>query len=248
MLQDAKVEEIMTFIKEQEAIAIMVFLQEWDSAHKVAQSCILNSFIKAFPEPELELEFQGASLFLAHLTVGLRMLHLFPWTAGGAVCHRYLTEFLEIGGVLILLEILELNHLKEENIRESVKLLLLTGHTGREHKEPICESYGTQHINLCLILIQYSVGVHGSMYAAPSAAGADTSLPLSGLRIRVRRRGSGLLLRARAMRGGAACRRFGLREKRQLGTCPAVPGSPAPPRGIGVVSAAARAQHRAWGP
>lgn len=80
----------MTSVKEQEAIRkLMVFLQEWDSAHKVARSHMLNNFIKSNDgktEPELELEFaQGASLFLARLTAWLRMTYLFPWTAGGGV-------------------------------------------------------------------------------------------------------------------------------------------------------------------
>ncbi|XP_027750627.1 armadillo-like helical domain containing protein 1 [Empidonax traillii] len=44
--------------------------------------------------------------------------------------HTYLTEFLEIGGVSIPLEILGLNHLKVEDKRESVKLLLLAADTG----------------------------------------------------------------------------------------------------------------------
>ncbi|XP_027538830.1 armadillo-like helical domain containing protein 1 [Neopelma chrysocephalum] len=115
----------------------MVFLHEWDSAHKVARSCVLDSFIKSKAEPELELKFsQGASLFLAHLTAWLRMAYLFPQTAGGAVwykaggSHRYLTEFLEVRGVSIPLEISGLNHLKEEDKRESVKLLPLTTDTG----------------------------------------------------------------------------------------------------------------------
>ncbi|XP_017927528.2 armadillo-like helical domain containing protein 1, partial [Manacus vitellinus] len=122
-------EEILTSVKEQEAIRkLMVFLHEWDGAHKVAQSCILDSFIKSKAEQELELEFsQGASLFLAHLTAWLRMAYLFPQTAGGAVWyHRYLNEFLEIGGASIPLEIPGLYHLKEEDKRESVKLLPLT--------------------------------------------------------------------------------------------------------------------------
>uniref|UniRef100_A0A672USN0 Uncharacterized protein n=1 Tax=Strigops habroptila TaxID=2489341 RepID=A0A672USN0_STRHB len=74
----------MTSVKEQEAIRrLMVFLQEWDSAHKVARSHILDNFIKSNDsktEPELELEFsQGASLFLARLAAWLRMTYLLPW-------------------------------------------------------------------------------------------------------------------------------------------------------------------------
>ncbi|KAK4819488.1 hypothetical protein QYF61_004784 [Mycteria americana] len=171
---DVGAEEIMTSVKEQEAIRkLMVFLQEWDSAHKAARSRMLDNFIKSNDgktEPELELEFsQGASLFLARLTAWLRMTYLFPWTAGGGACYmystclnkllksiaiflsaasgrRYLIEFLEIGGVLILLEILGLNHLKEEDKRESVKLLQLVADTGRKYKELICESYGVRSL------------------------------------------------------------------------------------------------------
>lgn len=68
--------------------------------------------------------------------------------------HRYLTEFLEIRGVLIPLEILRVNHLKEEDKRGFIKLLFLTGDTSRKYKELICESCGTQHVHLCFVLIQ----------------------------------------------------------------------------------------------
>uniref|UniRef100_A0A8C3C5E4 Armadillo like helical domain containing 1 n=1 Tax=Cairina moschata TaxID=8855 RepID=A0A8C3C5E4_CAIMO len=150
----------MASVKEQEAIRkLMVFLQEWDSGHKVARSHVLDSFIKSNngkTEPELELEFsQGASLFLARLTAWLRMTYMhstcldkllksigiFLSAAGG---RRYLIEFLEIGGVMTLLEILGLNHLKEEDKRESVKLLQLVANAGRKYKELICESYGVR--------------------------------------------------------------------------------------------------------
>ncbi|NXP07353.1 ARMD1 protein, partial [Thinocorus orbignyianus] len=152
----------MTSAKEQEAIRkLMVFLQEWDSAHKVARSHILNNFIRSNDgktEPELEVEFsQGASLFLARLTAWLRMTYMYSTclnkllksigiflsAAGG---HRYIIEFLDIGGVLILLEILGLNHLKEEDKRDSVKLLQLIANAGRKYKELICESYGVQSV------------------------------------------------------------------------------------------------------
>lgn len=78
----------MTSAKEQEAIRkLMIFLQEWDKAHKVARSHILDNFIRSNngkTEPELELEFsQGASLFLARLAAWLRMTYLFPWKAEG---------------------------------------------------------------------------------------------------------------------------------------------------------------------
>ncbi|NXL11269.1 ARMD1 protein, partial [Mesembrinibis cayennensis] len=152
----------MTSVKEQEAIRkLMVFLQEWDSAHRVARSRILDNFIKGNDgktEPELELEFsQGASLFLARLAAWLRMTYMYSTCLNkllksigvflsAASGRRYLIEFLEIGGVLILLEILGLNHLKEEDKRESVKLLQLIADAGRKYKELICESYGVQSL------------------------------------------------------------------------------------------------------
>ncbi|NXE82948.1 ARMD1 protein, partial [Cochlearius cochlearius] len=152
----------MTSVKEQEAIRkLTVFLQEWDSAHKVARSRILDNFIKSNDgktEPELELEFsQGASLFLARLTAWLRMTYVYSTCLNkllksigiflsAASGRRYLIEFLEIGGVLILLEILGLRHLKEEDKRQSVKLLQLVTNAGRKYKELICESYGVRSL------------------------------------------------------------------------------------------------------
>lgn len=59
---------------------------------------------------------------------------------------RYLIEFLEIGGILTLLEILGLTQLKEEDKRESIKLLQLVANSGRKFKELICESYGRQMV------------------------------------------------------------------------------------------------------
>uniref|UniRef100_A0A669P8V4 Armadillo like helical domain containing 1 n=1 Tax=Phasianus colchicus TaxID=9054 RepID=A0A669P8V4_PHACC len=148
----------MTSVKEQEAIRkLMIFLQEWDSAHRVARSHILDNFIRSNngkTEPELELEFsQGASLFLARLAAWLRMTYLCApkqVTFLALFLHlcrrRYIIEFLEIGGVLTLLEILGLNHLKEEDKRESVKLLQLIADAGRKYKELICESYGVRSL------------------------------------------------------------------------------------------------------
>ncbi|OXB80094.1 UNVERIFIED_CONTAM: hypothetical protein H355_013017, partial [Colinus virginianus] len=155
-------ELIMGSVKEQEAIRkLMAFLKEWDSAHKAAQSHILDNFIRSNngkTEPELELEFsQGASLFLARLAAWLRMTYMYNKCINkllksigvflsAASGRRYIIEFLEIGGVLMLLEILGLNHLKEEDKRESVKLLQLIANTGRKYKELICESYGVQSL------------------------------------------------------------------------------------------------------
>ncbi|KAL9846265.1 LOW QUALITY PROTEIN: armadillo-like helical domain containing protein 1 [Geothlypis trichas] len=212
-------EEITTSVKEQEAIAIMVFLQEWDNAHKVAQTTVTSSTAslkqgrtRAAAEVPREpdcfwltnsvaqaasvsldswrccavVRWRGWARSLLKICLKNKLLqrqrHPHPphsaglkntlvrhgmlaeedglqgklhfWPCSPYTCsHRYLTEFLEIRGVLIPLEILRLNHLKEGK-RGFIKLLLLTGGTGREYKELICESCGTQHVHLCFVLIQ----------------------------------------------------------------------------------------------
>ncbi|XP_065770400.1 armadillo-like helical domain containing protein 1 isoform X1 [Muntiacus reevesi] len=139
----------MTSIKEQAAISrLLSFLQDWDNAGKVARSNILNNFIEANQgktAPELEQEFsQGASLFLVRLTTWLRLTY--PLLNRKTISNRYLIEFLEVGGVLTLLEILALNKITEEDKKESIKLLQVIANSGRKYKELICESYGVRSI------------------------------------------------------------------------------------------------------
>uniref|UniRef100_A0A8D2DCP2 Armadillo like helical domain containing 1 n=1 Tax=Sciurus vulgaris TaxID=55149 RepID=A0A8D2DCP2_SCIVU len=152
----------MTSIKEQAAISrLLSFLQEWDNAGKVARNHILNNFIQTNQgktSPELEQEFsQGASLFLVRLITCLRITYMtgsclekllksigiFLSAVGS---NRYLIEFLEVGGVLTLLEILGMEKIKEEDKKESIKLLQLIANSGRKYKELICESYGVRSI------------------------------------------------------------------------------------------------------
>ncbi|XP_036032927.1 armadillo-like helical domain containing protein 1 isoform X2 [Onychomys torridus] len=147
----------MTSVKEQAAISrLLSFLQEWDNAGKGRRAQILTKFIgtnEGKTGPELELEFsQGASLFLIRLTTWLRIVYMTGLdlekilrSIGIFLCavssNRYLIEFLEIGGVLTLLEILGLEKIKEEDKKESIKLLQIIANTGRKYKELICESY-----------------------------------------------------------------------------------------------------------
>ncbi|EQB77471.1 hypothetical protein CB1_000365059 [Camelus ferus] len=60
--------------------------------------------------------------------------------------NHYLIEFLEVGGVLTLLEILALENIKEEGKKESIRLLQVIANSGRKYKELICESYGVRSI------------------------------------------------------------------------------------------------------
>ncbi|XP_048353441.1 armadillo-like helical domain containing protein 1 [Sphaerodactylus townsendi] len=152
----------MSSIKEQAAISRLIsFLQEWDSANKFTRRRILDNFILTSHDktgPELEVEFsQGASLFLARITAWLRLTYMYGTCLvqqlksigiflSAASGQRYLIEFLEVGGILTLLEILGLKQLKEEAKRESIMLLQIVASSGRSFKELICESYGVRSI------------------------------------------------------------------------------------------------------
>ncbi|XP_036207217.1 armadillo-like helical domain containing protein 1 isoform X2 [Myotis myotis] len=152
----------MTSIKEQAAISrLLSFLQDWDNAGKVARSHILDNFIEnnqGKTASELEQEFSlGASLFLVRLTTWLRLTYMTGSSLEKVLksigifltsvnSNRYLIEFLEVGGALTLLETLGMEKIKEEDKKESIKLLQVIANSGRKYKELICESYGVRSI------------------------------------------------------------------------------------------------------
>ncbi|KAM4642807.1 armadillo-like helical domain containing protein 1 [Discoglossus pictus] len=152
----------MTSVKEQEAISrLMAFFQEWDNGSKAIRGRILSNFIslnKGKTGPELEQEFsQGGSLFLARLTTWLRLSYMFGTCLSeilqsiaiflsAANSNRFKVEFVEVGGILTLLEILGLKQLNEEHKKEALKLLEILAKAGRKYKELVCESYGVRAV------------------------------------------------------------------------------------------------------
>ena len=56
----------------------------------------------------------------------------------------YLMEFLEVGGILTLLEIVNLKSCEEADKAEALRLLTQISLKGRQYKEMICESYGKE--------------------------------------------------------------------------------------------------------
>ncbi|XP_022087363.1 uncharacterized protein C1orf228 homolog [Acanthaster planci] len=152
--------------KAQTAISsIMAMLREWDKGSTAVRLKILNDFIQTSQNktgPELEADFaQAASLFLARLTAWLRLtymvgtclsqqlqaLTIFLSASSG---HKFLAEFLEVGGVLTVLEILGLKQAKEEDKTQALHLLMCIANAGRKYKELICESYGIRAVAECL--------------------------------------------------------------------------------------------------
>ncbi|KAM9324616.1 armadillo-like helical domain containing protein 1 [Gastrophryne carolinensis] len=156
----------MYSVREQEAIGrLMAFFKEWDNGGKATRCRILNNFIsfnQGKTGPELEQEFsQGGSLFLARLTTWLRLSYMFGMCLreilqsvsiflSAAGSSRYKVEFVEVGGILTLLEILGLNQINEQDKMEAIKNLQILAQSGRRFKELICESYGVRSVAECL--------------------------------------------------------------------------------------------------
>ncbi len=55
---------------------------------------------------------------------------------------HFLTEFLEVGGMLTVLEIVGLRTARETAKTEAIRLLSAIANKGRQYKELLCESYG----------------------------------------------------------------------------------------------------------
>lgn len=144
---------------------VFALFKEWDKGNEVVRKKILTGFIEQSKNktgPELEQDFaEGASLMLIRLTAWLRLTYMF----GSALTeqlesieiflsassgHRFMTEFIEVGGILTLLDIISLKQVTEINKAKSLKCLQHIANSGRKYKELICESYGIRAIVECL--------------------------------------------------------------------------------------------------
>ena len=65
-----------------------------------------------------------------------------------------MAEFLEVGGVLTLLEIIGLKQAKEEDKSIALKNLHYIANAGRKYKELICESYGLYFFLLLIHVLE----------------------------------------------------------------------------------------------
>merc|ERR1711998_458330 len=105
-------------------------LHRWDKGSKHVRVQMLKAFLarnRHKTGPQLEKEFgNGASLFLTRISSWLRLNYLLGFAVGlqleavgvfvsASSGNRYLTEFLEVGGIITVLEILQVaeRHYKE---------------------------------------------------------------------------------------------------------------------------------------
>ncbi|XP_062854791.1 uncharacterized protein LOC134317972 [Trichomycterus rosablanca] len=145
---------------------LLDFLREWDRGNKVVRRRMLQTFLlqnTGKTSPELELEFsQAASLFLARICAWMRLTYMFGTCLdlqlkalkvflSATSNHRYLLEFLEVGGMMTLLEVLKQDRTKEGEKAEALQLLSIIANTGYKYKEVVCESYGVKVVAECLV-------------------------------------------------------------------------------------------------
>ncbi|XP_003388802.1 PREDICTED: uncharacterized protein C1orf228-like [Amphimedon queenslandica] len=135
----------------------------WDKGTVQEREAMLEEFLNTcsdMTQPQLEAHFNDcSSLFLARLTAWLRITYMFGTCVGiqlqciGVFINigaSYLTEFLEVGGILTSLEIVNLKSCEEADKSEALRLLTQISKKGRHFKEMICESYGIKVAAECL--------------------------------------------------------------------------------------------------
>merc|ERR1712185_207003 len=106
--------------------------------------------------PQLEAELEsGASLLLARISSWLRLsyalghsvalqLRAIAVFVAASSGQRFLAEFVEVGGVATVIEILSLPQLPEEDKRCAMRLLMSVAQAGRHYKEIVCEGDGVE--------------------------------------------------------------------------------------------------------
>ena len=91
------------------------------------------------------------STALSKLRTYVRM-YILTYIISSSRDHRrkFLSEFLEVGGILTVLEVLSVKKASEEDRMEALNLLLDIVKTGRQCKELLCESSGVRSVAQCL--------------------------------------------------------------------------------------------------
>ncbi|KAL4635374.1 hypothetical protein GN956_G14234 [Arapaima gigas] len=146
--------------------AVQRFLRRWDRGGHAARSRMLATFVRenaGATGAELEVRFAHmASLLLARISAWMRLHYtcqkcLGPQLRAAAVFlsapsnHCYLRDFLEVGGIFTLLDVIRGQQSSEENKAEALRLLQVVSGAGRTFKELVCESSGLPAIGECLL-------------------------------------------------------------------------------------------------
>ncbi|RNA14190.1 hypothetical protein BpHYR1_002495 [Brachionus plicatilis] len=152
--------------KQQAAISnLMHLLKEWDKGSMSVRRDILNDFIFQHQNTtgtEIEEEFaHSASLFFTRITSWLRLTYMVGTCLSEQLkavkiflntssSNKFLSEFLEVGCLYTLLEIINLKQAAETNKTLALDILNCIANFGRNYKEIICECYGIRSIAECM--------------------------------------------------------------------------------------------------
>eukprot|EP00899_Mesostigma_viride_P016457 jgi/Mesvir1/24812/Mv22061-RA.1 len=134
-------------------------LRAWDKGSRAARMRLLEEFIATNQNktgPELEREYgNGASLLLTRVSAWLRLtytsglpttnmlqaINIFISASSGS---NYLTEFVEVGGIIAVLDLLAHRELPQGDKRHALTLLASIADAGRQYKELMCEHNSVQ--------------------------------------------------------------------------------------------------------
>ncbi len=135
------------------------FLRRWDAGSRGSRTKQLEDFVARCADmtgPQLEDELEnGASLVLTRISAWLRLsyalghsvslqLQAITVFVAASSGQRYLAEFVEVGGVATVIEILSLPQLPEQDKREAMRLLMAVASAGRHYKEIVCDGDGVE--------------------------------------------------------------------------------------------------------
>eukprot|EP00462_Mataza_sp_D1_P020624 CAMPEP_0175133208 /NCGR_PEP_ID=MMETSP0087-20121206/7513_1 /TAXON_ID=136419 /ORGANISM="Unknown Unknown, Strain D1" /LENGTH=1101 /DNA_ID=CAMNT_0016415669 /DNA_START=189 /DNA_END=3494 /DNA_ORIENTATION=- len=136
------------------ALTLQEVLLRWDKASRWARKNFLERFCRSFASataPQLDLAFDnGASLVLMRIITWLRLtfafryclslqlhsVHIFLKAVSGS---KFVAEFVEVGGLNVLLEIISSEKLEEAEKLVAVQVLSTLANVQRQYKELICE-------------------------------------------------------------------------------------------------------------
>ncbi|KAK3275545.1 hypothetical protein CYMTET_16328 [Cymbomonas tetramitiformis] len=132
-------------------------LKVWDKGSRSSRLKMLGEFVARARHktgPQLEMDYgNGASLFLARISAYLRLTYLLGHSTAALLDaisifvsassgNRFLTQFIEVGGVVTVLDVLTIPRLPVEDKKKALHLLCHVANAGRHYKEQICEHGG----------------------------------------------------------------------------------------------------------
>ena len=168
-----------------------------DQAKPSLRKKILSSVIReirGLTGPELEKFFgNGASLVLARISAWLRLTYLNPKNfisiqlravsifVGASGGQRFLVEFMEVGGALTVMEILQLPYATEDDLAAAMELLLVFADAGPKFKESLCQSGAIAFVADCLIRVTRQTSQQTARDLLYQLALVSTVFPSQGL-------------------------------------------------------------------